>query len=163
MDNSKSVPVEPDPETAGTFTRYYWQEAPSLAHLPCVQVARVTLLDPEGVKRDYLATVAGLLKAKDLAVLKIDAPASILQPAAIGQSSLTRVGQQVLAIGNPFGFDHTLTTGAISGLDRVIQSQVGALTRFMNYMVCLRAAPATRYGVFLNCAPPPCTTVSCSS
>ena len=92
-----------------------------------MQVARVTLLDPDGVKRDYLATVAGLLKAKDLAVLKIDAPASILQPAAIGQSRSARVGQQVLAIGNPFGFDHTLTTGAISGLDRVIQSQVGAL------------------------------------
>lgn len=85
----------------------------------------MTLLDPGGVKRDYLATVAGLLKAKDLAVLKIDAPASILQSAAIGQSRDIRVGQQVLAIGNPFGFDHTLTTGAVSGLDRVIQSQVG--------------------------------------
>lgn len=97
--------------------------------MPPVQVARVTLLDPEGVKRDYLASVAGLLKAKDLAVLKIDAPASILQPATIGQSSSVKVGQQVLAIGNPFGFDHTLTTGAISGLDRVIQSQVGTLCR----------------------------------
>lgn len=91
----------------------------------------MTLLDPDGVKRDYLASVAGLLKAKDLAVLKIDAPASILQPATIGQSSSVRVGQQVLAIGNPFGFDHTLTTGAISGLDRVIQSQVGARARLL--------------------------------
>eukprot|EP00892_Ulva_mutabilis_P011883 jgi/Ulvmu1/9067/UM005_0160.1 len=91
------------------------------------KVARVTLLDPDGVKRDYLASVAGLLKAKDLAVLKIDAPASILQPASIGQSKSVRVGQQVLAIGNPFGFDHTLTTGAVSGLDRVIQSQVGSM------------------------------------
>jgi S1-C subfamily serine protease len=91
-----------------------------------LQVARVTLLDPQGAKRDYLASVVGLLRAKDLAVLKIDAPPSILQPAVIGTSADVRVGQQVLAIGNPFGFDHTLTTGAISGLDRVIQSQVGA-------------------------------------
>lgn len=89
----------------------------------------MTLLDPQGAKRDYLASVAGLLRSKDLAVLKIEAPASILQPAVIGTSSDVRVGQQVLAIGNPFGFDHTLTTGAVSGLDRVIQSQVGASVR----------------------------------
>lgn len=91
-----------------------------------LQIARVTLLDPQGAKRDYLASVAGLLRSKDLAVLKIEAPASILQPAVIGTSADVRVGQQVLAIGNPFGFDHTLTTGAVSGLERVIQSQVGA-------------------------------------
>jgi S1-C subfamily serine protease len=84
------------------------------------------LLDQGGIKRDYLASVAGLLKSKDLAVLKIDVPAGMLQPADLGTSANLRVGQQTLAIGNPFGFDHTLTTGAVSGLDRVIQSQVGA-------------------------------------
>lgn len=43
----------------------------------------------------------------------------------MGQSSSLRVGQQCLAIGNPFGFDHTLTVGVISGLDRDIFSQTG--------------------------------------
>lgn len=100
-----------------------------------LQIARVTLLDPQGAKRDYLASVVGLLRSKDLVVLKIEAPASILQPAVIGTSADVRVGQQVLAIGNPFGFDHTLTTGAVSGLDRVIQSQVGATSRTVVFIV----------------------------
>lgn len=43
----------------------------------------------------------------------------------MGQSSSLRVGQQCLAIGNPFGFDHTLTVGVISGLNRDIFSQAG--------------------------------------
>lgn len=43
----------------------------------------------------------------------------------MGESSYLRVGQQCLAIGNPFGFDHTLTVGVISGLNRDIFSQTG--------------------------------------
>jgi len=43
----------------------------------------------------------------------------------VGQSSSLKVGQQCLAIGNPFGFDHTLTVGVISGLNRDIFSQTG--------------------------------------
>jgi hypothetical protein len=43
----------------------------------------------------------------------------------VGKSSDLRVGQQCLAIGNPFGFDHTLTVGVISGLNRDIFSQTG--------------------------------------
>jgi S1-C subfamily serine protease len=56
--------------------------------------------------------LVGADRAKDLAVLHISAPASVLRPVALGESGRLRVGQQVLAIGNPFGFDHTLTTGA---------------------------------------------------
>jgi len=48
-----------------------------------------------------------------------------LKPIIVGQSSALRVGQQCLAIGNPFGFDHTLTVGVISGLNRDIFSQAG--------------------------------------
>ncbi|MCY3969038.1 MAG: trypsin-like peptidase domain-containing protein [Acidobacteria bacterium] len=58
----------------------------------------------------------------DLAVLKIDAPAEKLQPIAVGTSRDLEVGQSVLAIGNPFGLDHTLTTGVISALDREVPS-----------------------------------------
>ncbi|MEZ4980017.1 MAG: trypsin-like peptidase domain-containing protein [Saprospiraceae bacterium] len=62
---------------------------------------------------------------KDLAVLKIDAPKSVLKPIPVGQSSNLLVGQSVYAIGNPFGLDQTLTTGIISALGREIKSVSG--------------------------------------
>jgi S1-C subfamily serine protease len=60
-----------------------------------------------------------------LAVLKIDAQGRTLPAIAVGTSSDLEVGQKVFAIGNPFGFDQTLTTGVISGLGRVIESVTG--------------------------------------
>lgn len=57
---------------------------------------------------------------KDIAVLKINAPKSKLHSILVGESSDLAVGQKVFAIGNPFGLDHTLTTGVISGLGREI-------------------------------------------
>ncbi|CAL8469139.1 g8680 [Coccomyxa elongata] len=89
-------------------------------------VAKVTLLGEDGYNQTYDAVLVGADRAKDLAVLRIAAPKEALRPARLGQSGQLRVGQQVLAIGNPFGFDHTLTTGVISGLGRQIQSQVGS-------------------------------------
>jgi S1-C subfamily serine protease len=70
----------------------------------------------------YAAQIVGRAPDKDLAVLRIDAPAQKLLPLPIGQSSNLKVGQKVLAIGNPFGLDQTLTTGVISGLGREIKS-----------------------------------------
>ena len=55
-------------------------------------------------------------------MLKIDAPANKLQRIPIGTSKDLQVGQNVFAIGNPFGLDHTLTTGIISALNREIES-----------------------------------------
>lgn len=55
----------------------------------------------------------------------MEASEDLLRPMKVGQSSSLRVGQQCLAIGNPFGFDHTLTVGVISGLNRDILSQNG--------------------------------------
>jgi S1-C subfamily serine protease len=71
------------------------------------------------------ATVKGQEPDKDLAVLKIDAPASKLPPLPIGTSHDLQIGQAVFAIGNPFGLDHTLTTGVVSALGRTIQSMSG--------------------------------------
>ncbi|MGE3458239.1 MAG: S1C family serine protease [Kofleriaceae bacterium] len=73
----------------------------------------------------YPAKIVDKYPNKDLAVLKIEAPASKLVELPIGQSSSLKVGQKVLAIGNPFGLDQTLTTGVISGLGREIRAPNG--------------------------------------
>jgi S1-C subfamily serine protease len=59
---------------------------------------------------------------KDIAVLKIAAPAEKLVPITVGDSHSLQVGQAAFAIGNPYGLDHTLTTGIISALGREITS-----------------------------------------
>lgn len=64
----------------------------------------------------------GVAPDKDLAVLRIDAPASRLRPLPLGTSKDLLVGQRVYAIGNPFGLDQSLTTGVISALGREIES-----------------------------------------
>jgi S1-C subfamily serine protease len=79
---------------------------------------KVTLAD----RNEYQARVVGVDPDHDLAVLQIRAPESSLEPLAIGTSNDLRVGQKVLAIGNPFGLDHTLTTGVVSALGRTIKS-----------------------------------------
>jgi S1-C subfamily serine protease len=87
--------------------------------------AQVTLAD----QSTWEARLVGGAPEKDLAVLKIDAPASKLPPLPIGRSENLRVGQSVFAIGNPFGLDQTLTTGVISALGREIQSAAGVPIR----------------------------------
>ena len=72
--------------------------------------------DPKGGLYD--AQVVGFEVEKDIAVLKIAAPQSLLPPIALGSSADLLVGQSVYAIGNPFGLDQTLTHGLISGLER---------------------------------------------
>lgn len=88
-------------------------------------VARVNILASEGVQKNFEGKLIGADRAKDLAVLKVEASDDLLKPIKVGKSASVRVGQQCLAIGNPFGFDHTLTVGVISGLNRDIFSQAG--------------------------------------
>ena len=83
--------------------------------------ASVTLNDGS----TYPATIVGTAPDKDIAVLHIDAPPSKLVPLPVGESGHLKVGMKVLAIGNPFGLDQTLTTGVISGLGREIKSMSG--------------------------------------
>jgi S1-C subfamily serine protease len=70
----------------------------------------------------WQATVVGLAPDKDLALLRIDAPAELLSPLPLGDSSLLEVGRKVIAIGNPFGLDTTMTVGVVSALGREITS-----------------------------------------
>lgn len=82
---------------------------------------QVTLHD----QTTWPATFVGQDPDMDLAVLRIEAPAEKLRPIPVGSSSDLQVGQSVLAIGNPFGLDYTLTTGVISALDREVESITG--------------------------------------
>ncbi|XP_031378828.1 protease Do-like 8, chloroplastic isoform X2 [Punica granatum] len=88
-------------------------------------VARVNILASEGIQKNFEGRLIGADRFKDLAVLKVEASEDLLRPIKVGQSTSLKVGQQCLAIGNPFGFDHTLTVGVISGLNRDIFSQTG--------------------------------------
>jgi S1-C subfamily serine protease len=73
----------------------------------------------------WRAKFVGAAAHKDLAVIRIEADPEGLVPLPIGTSSDLQVGQKVLAIGNPFGLDQTLTTGVVSALGRTIQSVTG--------------------------------------
>ena len=86
---------------------------------------KVTLAD----QSTWDARPIGVAPEKDLAVLKIDAPAGKLPPLPLGNSETLKVGQSVFAIGNPFGFDQSLSTGVVSALGREIQSVGGAPIR----------------------------------
>lgn len=80
----------------------------------------VTLADG----RTYPATIVGIDPPNDLATIRVEAQ-DLPQPLALGDSDALRVGQFVLAIGNPFGQEGTLTIGVISALGRIIESPDG--------------------------------------
>jgi S1-C subfamily serine protease len=73
----------------------------------------------------HSAEVVGTDPASDLALLKVDAPSDQLHPLALGDSSKVRVGDPVVAIGNPFGLDRTVTSGIVSALQRQIEAPNG--------------------------------------
>jgi S1-C subfamily serine protease len=95
------------------------QGAPSLT---------VTLQD----QKIFPAKIVGVEPRRDIAVLKIEAPAQALMPIRLPDTAIRlEVGQKVVAIGNPFGLDHTLTTGVISALGREVDGAGGVTIRDM--------------------------------
>lgn len=83
-------------------------------------------------QRTFAARVVGTEQRKDIAVLKIDAPADVLTPIVLPEKGLeVEVGQKVIAIGNPFGLDHTVTTGIVSALGREVPGAGGVAIRDM--------------------------------
>jgi len=106
----------------GTGTGFMWDERGHIVTnfhvIQGANGARVTLSD----QSTYSASLVGVFPDRDLAVLRIDAPAAKLKAIALGQSGNLQVGQKVYAIGNPFGLDQTLTTGIVSALNREIES-----------------------------------------
>ena len=70
----------------------------------------------------YKASVVGSDQSTDLAVIKVDAPQSVLHPLTLGDSSKVKVGDAVVAIGSPFGLEETLTGGIVSAVHRQMQA-----------------------------------------
>lgn len=110
----------------GTGTGFVWDEAGHIVTNYHVveghSSAKVRLAD----QRVFDAKVIGASPRHDLAVLQLQNTADMPPPVNIGTSSDLRVGQKVFAIGNPFGLDHTLTSGIISALQRSIDSEEGS-------------------------------------
>src|SRR3954447_23891730 len=75
--------------------------------------------------KTYDATLVGSDESTDLAVVKVDAPASQLHPLALANSSAVEVGDGVVAIGSPFGLSETVTAGIVSALNRQTDSPNG--------------------------------------
>lgn len=117
--------------TRGTGSGFIWDHQGHVVtnfHLiRGAQSATVILAD----NSEWDAALVGYEPDRDLAVLRIKAPASRLRPIPVGTSNDLQVGQKVFAIGNPFGFDHTLTTGVISGLGRDLPGSTGKPIRGM--------------------------------
>ncbi len=86
---------------------------------------QVEVAFPSGYKT--YGTVIGVDADSDLAVVKVNAPQEQLTPLPLGDSSTLKVGQTVVAIGNPFGLNSTMTTGIVSALGRSLQSNRAAV------------------------------------
>lgn len=84
----------------------------------------VTFLDG----RSYNAELVGMDKFTDVAVLKANVDKSLLQPLLIGDSSTLKVGEQIAAIGNPFGLSGSMTSGIVSQLGRLLPAQGSAFS-----------------------------------
>lgn len=108
----------------GTGTGFIWDDRGHvITNYHVIEDARAAYVRLAN-QRSYEASLVGVSPEHDIAVLRI-ANRSAAPPVPIGTSSDLRVGQKVLAIGNPFGLDYTLTTGVISALNRTINSEEG--------------------------------------
>ena len=81
------------------------------------------------------ATVVGTDPNSDLAVIKVNAPATLLKPVTLGDSKQVKVGQMSIAIGNPYGLQGTMTVGIVSALGRSISASDGSSTSTSGYSI----------------------------
>ncbi|GAB5359429.1 hypothetical protein AAMO2058_000543200 [Amorphochlora amoebiformis] len=122
--------MDPVDIPAGTGSGFVWDRDGHIVTnfhvIRNAQTAKVAISDPKLKNvNTYQAKLVGFDPDKDIAVLKVDAPQSVLRPLQIGTSADLDVGQGAIAIGNPFGLDHTLTVGVVSGLGRQVMAPSG--------------------------------------
>ena len=114
--------LNPQEVPQGTGTGFIWnQEGYIVTNFHVIQQANVvTVTLQDGTS--YEAVPVGSDPDKDLAVLRINVAEPALSPIILGDSSLLEVGRKVIAIGNPFGLDTTMTVGVVSALGKEIDS-----------------------------------------
>ena len=107
----------------GAGSGFVWDDAGHVVtNYHVVRDANEVTVKFQGDPKEYSARVLGYDDDKDIAVLEVTTPGRRLRPIPLGRSSALMVGQKLFAIGNPFGLDHTLTTGVVSGVGREIES-----------------------------------------
>ena len=105
----------------GTGTGFLWDnEGHIVTNYHVVQGGNSFVITFHKDKNQYKAEVVGVAPKSDIAVLKLKKLPKNLEPISIGKSSTLQVGQMALALGNPYGFDHSLSKGIISALGRKI-------------------------------------------
>ena len=116
---------------AGSGSGFVWDEdGHVVTNFHVVEGARSLRVTFQN-QRTFDATLVGVEPRKDIAVLKVDAPRESLKPVVVGQHLRLEVGQKAIAIGNPFGLDHTLTTGVVSAIGRQVLGAGGVTIRDM--------------------------------
>ncbi len=115
-------------EQQGSGSGFVWDNTGTIVtNHHVVAGAREVMVTVAG--NNYLADVLRSSPTHDLAILKLRARDVDLKPIALGSSKDLRVGQTTIAIGNPFGFDQTMTTGIVSALNRTLKSKEGNMMR----------------------------------
>ncbi len=117
---------------AGSGSGFAWDDSGTIVtNFHVVQGARALTVTLSSQKT-YAARIIGVEPRKDIAVIKIDVPPGTLSPLHVVDPKVPlEVGQKTIAIGNPFGLDHTLTTGVISALGRQMVGVGGVTIRDM--------------------------------
>lgn len=113
----------------GSGTGFVWDKSGLIVTNFHVIAGAHRLIVTLGDQQEYEAEVIGVAPEKDLAVLRVENPPENLVSLPLGDSSELSVGRKVLAIGNPFGLDTTLTTGVVSALGREIEAPSGRTIR----------------------------------
>jgi len=119
---------EPEPESGGVATGSGFVidgEGHILTNNHVVEGAGKVTVKLGDSEKTYDAEVVGADPGTDIALLQVDAPADQLHPLTLGKSAAMEVGDPVVAIGNPFGLDRTVTSGIVSALQRQIEAPNG--------------------------------------
>jgi S1-C subfamily serine protease len=116
---------------AGSGSGFVWDDSGNVVtNFHVVQNARSLTVTFQDQQR-FEARLVGVEPRKDIAVLAVNAPKNLLKPVKVIKHVDLEVGQKTIAIGNPFGLDHTLTTGVVSALGRQVQGIGGVTIRDM--------------------------------
>lgn len=136
-ESAQGLPVLPDfpfqhpgepsdlPPMQGAGSGFVWDDQGHIVTNNHVIAGADTIRVAFADGQSFDATVVGRDPDSDLAVLRIDAPASMLQPVRLADSSNTKVGQLAIAIGNPFGLAGTMTVGIVSAVGRSLPVEAG--------------------------------------